>query len=308
MVPTLFDRYQHGGNDMSHKLSFLGLGVMGHPMAGHLARAGHRVTVYNRSPEKARAWLAEHGAGGGHAVAGTPAAAVGDAEIVLACVRADPDLREICLGPDGAFDAMAPGAIFVDHSTVSADLARELAGEAAARGLGFLDAPVSGGDVGARKGTLTVMVGGEEEIFERARPAMTCYGRTVRRLGPVGAGQTAKMANQVCIAGTVQGLAEALHLAIDAGLDVGELVEVLSGGAAQSWQMDNRASTMAKGDFDFGFAVELMRKDLAIVLDHARRHGLSLPLTALVDQFYADVENKGGGRQDTSSLLRRLRD
>lgn len=294
---------------MSHKLSFLGLGVMGYPMAGHLARAGHRVTVYNRSPARARAWLADHGTSGsgGHAVAATPAAAAADAEIVFACVRADPDVREICLGPEGAFAAMAPGAIFVDHSTVSADLARTLAREADALGLGFLDAPVSGGDTGARNGKLTIMVGGEDASFARVQPIMEAYGKMIRRLGPAGAGQTAKMANQICIAGTLQGLAEALHLSIDAGLDTEALVEVLSGGAAQSWQMDNRAPTMAKGEFDFGFAVELMRKDLAIVLDHARAHGLSLPLTALVDQFYADVETTGGRRQDTSSLIRRLR-
>ena len=288
---------------MTNKLSFLGLGIMGFPMAGHLSAAGHDVTVYNRTMARADTWLKTHR---GHKAA-TPAEAACDADVVFACVGADADVREICLGPHGAFDAMKPGAVFVDHTTASASLARDLAEAAAARGLGFVDAPVSGGQTGAEGGALTVMCGGAEGDYEKARPLIDCYARMLRLLGPAGSGQTAKMVNQVCIAGVLQGLSEALHFCIESGLDPDAVVEVISQGAAQSWQMDNRAATMRKGEFDFGFAVDWMRKDLAIVLDEARRRNISLPLTALVDQFYNDVQNMGGGRQDTSSLIRRFR-
>ena len=291
---------------MSDNLSFLGLGVMGYPMAGHLARAGHRVTVYNRTRAKAERWLAEHGTEACR-IAASPREAAEGADIVFACVGADDDVRAVCLGPEGAFHGMKGGAIFVDHTTTSAALAREMATEAEARGLAFLDAPVSGGEAGAIAGQLTVMAGGDAAAFERARPVLAAYAKTARLLGPAGAGQTAKMVNQICIAGIVQGLAEALHFCLEAGLDADAVVDVISRGAAQSWQMDNRAKTMVRGAFDFGFAVDLMRKDLAIVLGEARKLGVSLPLTALVDQFYADVQKMGGGRQDTSSLIRRFR-
>ena len=291
---------------MSDNLSFLGLGVMGYPMAGHLARAGHRVTVYNRTRAKAERWLAEHGTDACR-IATSPREAAEGADIVFACVGADDDVRAVCLGPEGVFAGMTAGAIFVDHTTASAALAREMAQEAEQRGLAFLDAPVSGGEAGAVEGRLTVMVGGDAAAFERARPVMAAYAKTARLLGPAGAGQTAKMVNQICIAGIVQGLAEALHFCLEAGLDADAVVDVISKGAAQSWQMDNRAKTMVRGAFDFGFAVDLMRKDLAIVLGEARKLGVSLPLTALVDQFYAEVQKMGGGRQDTSSLIRRFR-
>ncbi|MFQ5348233.1 MAG: NAD(P)-dependent oxidoreductase [Rhodothalassiaceae bacterium] len=291
---------------MGDNLSFLGLGVMGYPMAGHLARAGHRVTVYNRSRAKAERWLAEHGTADCR-IAASPRAAADGADIVFACVGADDDVRAVCIGPQGAFDGMKPGAVFVDHTTASAALAREMAAEAEQRGLAFLDAPVSGGEAGAVNGQLTIMAGGDETAFARVRPVIAAYAKMARLLGPAGAGQTAKMVNQICIAGIVQGLAEALHFCLEAGLDADAVVDVISRGAAQSWQMDNRAATMARGEFDFGFAVDLMRKDLAIVLAEARRLGVSLPLTALVDQFYADVQKMGGGRQDTSSLIRRFR-
>ena len=281
------------------RVAFIGLGVMGFPMAGHLARAGHEVTVYNRTSAKAEAWAAKHG---GRA-APTPARAADGAEIVFACVGNDDDLRQVTLGPDGAFAAMAPDAIFVDHTTVSAEIARELA----ERRPNSLDAPVSGGQAGAENGQLTIMVGGDADAFAAAEPVMQAYARRVGLMGPPGSGQLTKMVNQICIAGIVQGLAEGLHFALEAGLDADAVVDVISKGAAQSWQMENRAHTMVRGEFDFGFAVDWMRKDLGLVLDEARRNGVSLPLTALVDQFYSDVQGMGGRRQDTSSLIRRFR-
>ncbi len=284
------------------KLAFIGLGVMGYPMAGHLARAGHDVTVYNRTAAKAGAWVAQHG---GRA-APTPAAAAAGCDAVFSCVGNDDDLRAVTLGPDGAFQSLGDGALFVDHTTVSATIAGELATAGAARGVLAVDAPVSGGQAGAENGQLTIMCGGTPEAFARAKPIMAAYARRVGHMGPAGSGQLTKMVNQLCIAGVVQGLAEGLAFGRAAGLDLGQVVDVISKGAAQSWQMDNRASTMAKGEFDFGFAVDWMRKDLGLTLDAARRLGVSLPLAALVDQFYADVQAMGGGRQDTSSLIRRL--
>jgi 3-hydroxyisobutyrate dehydrogenase len=282
------------------RVAFIGLGVMGFPMAGHLARAGHEVTVYNRTAAKAEAWVAQHG---GRRVP-TPAEAAEGADAVFACVGDDNDLRQVTLGPDGAFAAMKPGALFADHTTVSAAIARELA---AGRDFHVLDAPVSGGQVGAENGQLTIMVGGTAEAFAAGEPIMQAYAKRAGHMGPAGSGQLAKMVNQICIAGVLQGLSEALHFAVEAGLDPDAVVDVISKGAAQSWQMDNRAKTMTRGEFDFGFAVDWMRKDLGLVLDEARRAGVSLPLTALVDQFYGDVQNMGGGRQDTSSLIRRFR-
>jgi 3-hydroxyisobutyrate dehydrogenase len=283
------------------KVSFIGLGVMGYPMAGHLSRAGHDMTVFNRTAAKAQAWVKEYGG----TAAATPAEAVRDAEIVFSCVGRDGDLREVTLGRDGAFAAMSKGGLFVDHTTASATIARELAGMAKERRFEFLDAPVSGGQAGAVSGKLTVMCGGSEAAYARAEPVMACYARQSRRLGPAGSGQLTKMVNQICIAGILQGVAEGFSLARAAGLDIEAVEEVISKGAAQSWQMENRTKTMAAGHYDHGFAVEWMRKDLAICLDEARRTGLSLPLTALVDQFYADVENLGGKRWDTSSLFAR---
>ncbi len=277
---------------------------MGYPMAGHLAKAGHGVTVYNRTASKAAAWVREHGG----RCASSVKEAVSGAEFVFACVGADKDVAEICLGADGAFGAMDAGSVFTDHTTASADCAREMAAAAAECGVGFLDAPVSGGQAGAENGALTIMVGGDQAIYDKTEPVMQAYAKMVRLLGPVGAGQTAKMVNQVCIAGVVQGLSEALHLAMSAGLDAKAVVDVISKGAAQSWQMENRAETMIDGKFDYGFAVDWMRKDLAIVLAEANNLGISLPLTALVDQFYSDVQAMGGGRHDTSSLIRRFRD
>lgn len=284
------------------KLAFLGLGTMGFPMAGHLARAGHDVTVFNRTQSKAQVWAEEFG---GASVA-TPAQAAQDADIVFACVGNDDDVRSVTIGPDGAFLAMKPGAVFVDHTTTSARLARELHAEAKTRGLGFLDAPVSGGQAGAQNGKLGVMCGGDPDIYAKAEPVMARYARACRLIGPAGAGQLTKMVNQICIAGIVQGLAEALHFAQQAELDVETVIDVVSKGAAQSWQMENRWKTMAAGSFDFGFAVDWMRKDLGICLDAAKTIGVSLPLTALVDQFYAEVQKMGGGRWDTSSLIARL--
>jgi len=292
---------------MGERVAFIGLGVMGAPMAGHLAKAGHEVWVFNRTRGKAEGWFAAYGEGRAVKVAGSPAEAAAGARLVFACVGADQDVRAVTLGEEGAFAGMAEGAIFVDHTTTSADLARELAGAAAARGLGFVDAPVSGGQAGAENGVLTIMAGGSEADFAIARPVMACYARQARLLGPAGSGQLAKMVNQICIAGIVQGLAEALNFALEAGLDAKAVVEVISGGAAQSWQMDNRAGTMIDGKFDFGFAVDWMRKDLGFCLGEARRLGVSLPVTALVDQFYGDVQAAGGGRWDTSSLTTRLR-
>jgi len=288
---------------MAKKVSFLGLGVMGFPMAGHLANHGFEITVYNRSSEKADLWLKTYK---GHK-ADTPMEAASGADIVFACVGADKDVREVALGLDGAFSGMGEGAVFVDHTTVSAELARELDNEAKARGLGFLDAPVSGGEAGAVNGQLTIMVGGDEAAYKKCEAAMQAYAKMVKLLGPAGAGQTAKMVNQICIAGIVQGLSEAIHFGLEAGMDMNAVIDVISKGAAGSWQMDNRAGTMIKGEFDFGFAVDWMRKDLDIVLNEAERLGLELPLTRLVDGFYADVQQMGGNRQDTSSLIRRFR-
>jgi 3-hydroxyisobutyrate dehydrogenase-like beta-hydroxyacid dehydrogenase len=285
-------------------VAFLGLGVMGHPMAGHLARAGHRVTVFNRTAAKAQAWVQEYG---GRA-APTPAAAVEGAAIVFSCVGNDDDLRQVLLAEGtGALAAMSPGAVFVDHTTASAAIAREMHAAARARGLHFIDAPVSGGQAGAVNGALTVMCGGDVEPFERIRPVALAFAKAVTRVGESGAGQLAKMVNQVCIAGLVQGLAEALAFGQRAGLDMPLVLDVIGKGAAQSWQMDNRGKTMLEGRFDFGFAVDWMRKDLGLVLEEARRNGAQLPVTALVDQFYAELQAFGANRQDTSSLIRRLR-
>ncbi len=284
------------------KLAFIGLGVMGGPMAGHLARAGHSVAVYNRSPARAQAWR-EHHAGN---VADSPAAAAAGADIVFSCVGNDDDVREVTIGSRGAFAAMQAGAIFVDHSTASATLAQELHAAAQARGLHFLDAPVSGGQSGAEQGVLTVMVGGDAEPYARAEPVIAHYARAVTLMGPSGAGQKCKMVNQICVAGVVQGLAEGLAFALHAGLDAKRVVDVISKGAASSWQMENRGKTMVDGKFDFGFAVDLMRKDLRIAMDEARGNGAQLPATALIDQFYARVQREGGGRLDTSSLIKLL--
>ncbi len=285
------------------RLAFLGLGVMGAPMAGHLARAGHEVTVYNRTGAKAEAWVA---ANGGRRAA-SPREAASAAEVVLACVGNDDDLRGVCLGADGAFAGMAEGSLFIDHTTVSARVTRELAEAAAGRGIAYVDAPVSGGQAGAERGQLSIMCGGREADYARAEVVVASYSRICRRLGEVGAGQVAKMANQIAIAGLVQGLSEALNLADRMGLDGRALVEVISQGAAGSWQMANRHATMLDGRFEHGFAVDWMRKDLGICLDAAREAGVSLPVTALVDQFYAEVQAMGGGRWDTSSLFARMR-
>jgi 3-hydroxyisobutyrate dehydrogenase len=284
------------------KAAFLGLGVMGYPMARHLAAKGHDVTVYNRTTAKAEKWVAEHGG----RLAKTPAEAARGQDVVFACVGNDNDLREVTLGADGAFQSVEKGAIFVDHTTASAEIARELHAAAQAKGFGFLDAPVSGGQAGAENGQLTVMVGGDAADFATAEPTIMAFARAARLLGPSGAGQLAKMMNQICIAGVVQGLAEAVHFGKRAGMDVEAVIDVISKGAAQSWQMENRYKTMNAGKFDFGFAVDWMRKDLSIVLDEARSNGARVPLTALVDQFYADVQAMGGNRWDTSSLLARL--
>ena len=288
-------------------VAFLGLGVMGHPMAGHLARAGHRVCVYNRSAAKATQWLAEYGTAGGHACAATPREAAAGAEIVFSCVGNDDDLRSVVLGDDGAFAGMQRGAVFVDHTTASANVARELGAAAAERGLQFIDAPVSGGNLGAINGTLTVMCGGDATAFEAIKPVAMAFSKAVTLLGPSGAGQLTKMVNQAAIAGLVQSLAEAIAFGQKAGLDMKAVLDVIGKGAAQSWQMDNRGPTMLEDRFDFGFAVDWMRKDLGLVLDEAKRNGARLPVTALVDQFYADLQAQGGNRLDTSSLLRRLR-
>lgn len=284
-------------------VAFVGLGVMGYPMAGHLARAGHEVTVYNRSAEKAAAWVAEHG---GRACA-TPAEAAAEQDFVMICVGNDQDLLQVVDGPEGILAGARTGTVIVDHTTASAGVARQVAQLAAERGVGFLDAPVSGGQAGAEHGQLTVMVGGEESVFDLARPVIHHYSRMIRLMGPVGSGQLTKMVNQICIAGVVQGLAEALNFAECAGLDGEAVVSVISKGAAQSWQMENRHKSMLAGEYDFGFAVDWMRKDLAIVLDESRRNGAQLPVTALVDQFYADVQQMGGNRWDTSSLIARLK-
>ena len=284
------------------KVAFLGLGVMGYPMAGHLAAKGHEVTVYNRTAAKAEAWVKQHGG----AMAATPAEAAAGKDFVMACVGNDDDLRAVCAGPDGALGAMAAGSVFVDHTTVSAKVTRDLYDLAKANGVSFVDAPVSGGQAGAENGVLSVMCGGDEEAYGRAEPIIDAYARICRRLGETGAGQMTKMCNQIAIAGLVQGLSEALHFSEKAGLDGRAVVEVISQGAAGSWQMSNRYETMLDDEFDHGFAVDWMRKDLAICLSTADETGASLPVTALVDQFYKDVQKMGGGRWDTSSLFKRL--
>jgi 3-hydroxyisobutyrate dehydrogenase len=285
------------------KVAFLGLGVMGFPMAGHLALAGHDVIVYNRSPAKAQAWTSEFKG----SAAPTPGAAAAGRDLVFCCVGNDDDLRSVVLGPDGAFAGMQRGAIFIDHTTASADVARELSAEAKRLALQFVDAPVSGGQAGAQNGLLTVMCGGEPSAFETAKPVAMAFSRAFTLLGESGAGQLAKMVNQIAIAGLVQGLSEAIAFGQKAGLDMVQVLDVIGKGAAQSWQMDNRGKTMIEGKFDFGFAVDWMRKDLGLVLDEAKRNGARLPVTALVDQFYADVQALGGQRWDTSSLIRRLK-
>lgn len=284
------------------RVAFLGLGVMGYPMAGHLAAAGHEVTVYNRTAAKAENWVAQHG---GKAAA-TPSAAVDGAELVFVCVGNDNDVRDVILGENGAFAGMADNAVLVDHTTASANLARELDATASSRALRFLDAPVSGGQAGAENGVLTVMVGGDPAVFAEARPVIDAYARACELMGPAGSGQLAKMVNQICIAGLVQGLAEATNFGVRAGLDMNKVFDVISKGAAQSWQMENRHETMLAGEYEFGFAVDWMRKDLAICLAEAERNGARLPGTALIDQFYAHVQARGGGRWDTSSLLHLL--
>lgn len=287
---------------MGFDIAFLGLGVMGYPMAGHLAKAGHRVTVYNRTGSKAEQWVGEHGG----AMAPTPEQAARGKRFVFACVGNDDDLRQVCTGINGAFHAMEPGSVFVDHTTASAKIARELHEQAKNAGFGFLDAPVSGGQLGAQNGQLTVMCGGLEIDFEQAKPLIASFAKAVTLMGEPGCGQLTKMMNQICIGGLLQGLAESLKFGQNAGLDVNKALDVISKGAAQSWQMENRGRTMVANQFDFGFAVDWMRKDFALVLDEARRNGSELPVTALVDQFYAEVQKMGGGRWDTSSLIKRL--
>ncbi|MDE0048135.1 MAG: NAD(P)-dependent oxidoreductase [bacterium] len=285
------------------KVAFLGLGVMGYPMAGHLAAHGHDVTVCNRTPAKAQSWVNEHGGKS----APNPAEAAAGAEIVFACVGDDDSVRDVICGSDGAAGGMDEGALFVDHTTASADVAREMAATLAGRGLDFVDAPVSGGQAGAENGQLTIMAGGHPDHFEHARPVMECYGKAVTLMGDVGAGQLCKMANQICIAGLVQGLAEGLNFAQRAGLDGEQVIDVISKGAAGSWQMVNRGSTMLRDEYDFGFAVDWMRKDMRIAMAEATRNGAALPVAALVDQFYAEVQRLGGSRWDTSSLMHRLK-
>jgi 3-hydroxyisobutyrate dehydrogenase len=284
------------------KVAFIGLGVMGYPMAGHLKAKGHEVTVYNRNPEKAQKWVAQHAG----ASAATPADAAKGQEIVFCCVGNDDDLRSVTLGATGAFAGMEKGAVFVDHTTASADVARELDAAAQAGGFGFVDAPVSGGQAGAENGVLTVMCGGDPAVYARAEPVIASFARMCKLMGSAGSGQLTKMVNQICIAGLVQGLSEGIHFARRAGLDVEAMLEVISKGAAGSWQMDNRGKTMNAAKFDYGFAVDWMRKDLGIALEEARRNGAQLPVTALVDQFYAEVQKMGGRRWDTSSLIARL--
>lgn len=285
------------------KVAFLGLGVMGYPMAAHLKhRGGHDVTVFNRTASKAEKWVAEHGG----AIAKTPAEAAKGKDFVFACVGNDDDLREVTIGNDGAFASIGKGAVFVDHTTASAEVARELDAAAQASGFDFLDAPVSGGQAGAENGALTVMVGGAQAVYDRAKPVIDSYAKMTGLMGPAGSGQLTKMVNQICIAGLVQGLAEGIHFGKRAGLDIEKVVEVISKGAAGSWQMENRHKTMDAGRFDFGFAIDWMRKDLGICLEEARRNGAKLPVTALVDQFFGDVQAMGGNRWDTSSLLARL--
>jgi 3-hydroxyisobutyrate dehydrogenase-like beta-hydroxyacid dehydrogenase len=285
------------------RVAFIGLGVMGQPMAGYLARGGHDTVVFNRTAAKAEAWVQQYGGDS----APTPADAAQGADIVFCCVGNDDDVREVILGDSGALAGMGAGSIIVDHTTASATIAREIHALANASGIGFLDAPVSGGQAGAENGQLTVMVGGDLEVFERARPVIACYAKAVTRIGPVGSGQLAKMVNQICIAGVVQGLAEGLHFAESAGLDPAIVIESISEGAAQSWQMNNRWENMVAGEFDFGFAVDWMRKDLALTLNEARRNGSRLEMTELVDRYYSEVQAMGGSRWDTSSLIARLK-
>ena len=284
------------------KIAFIGLGIMGYPMAAHLARAGHNVTVYNRTPDKASRWVNEFG----HARAETPRAAAHNADFVFSCVGNDDDLRSVVLGENGAFAGMPAGAVYVDHTTTSAEVARELSDTAKRCGLSFIDAPVSGGQAGAVNGALTIMCGGSASDFEASAPVMGAYARAVTHMGNSGAGQLCKMVNQICVAGVLQGLAEAIAFGQTAGLDIDNVLSVISKGAAQSWQMEHRGHTMSKQEFDFGFAVDWMRKDLGLVLDEARRNGANLPTTALIDQFYAEVQKMGGGRWDTSSLIARF--
>ena len=286
------------------RVAFIGLGVMGYPMAGHLARAGHAVTVFNRTRSKAERWTEDFGG----AAAASPADAGGEAEFVFCCVGRDEDVREVILGDEGAFAGMRSDAAFVDHTTTSAALARELDAEARRRGIAFLDAPVSGGQAGAENGKLAIMVGGRERDYQRVLPLMQCYGARIDRMGPAGAGQLTKMVNQICIAGLVQALSEGLDFARRAGLDGEQVAQLIGGGAAQSWQLDNRHATMLADEFDFGFAVDWMRKDLGYAMEEARRNGAELPVTEIVDRFYAEVQAMGGGRWDTSSLIRRLRE
>ena len=294
---------------MTYKVAFIGLGVMGYPMAGFLATHGHHVAVYNRTQAKAEKWLKDNDEGPGttHRVARTPHEAADGADFVFTCVGEDKDLREVAFGEDGLISGLKPGAIWVDHTTASANIAQELAAATSQAGADFLDAPVSGGQSGGENGTLTVMAGGEQEVFDKAEPVIRCFAKSVKLIGGHGAGQMTKMVNQICIAGIVQGLSEGLNFAIEAGLDPHKVIEVISKGAAQSWQMENRAATMIDGKYDYGFAVDWMRKDLGICLDEAKRIGVTLPLTAVVDQFYGDVQAMGGNRWDTSSLLARFR-
>jgi 3-hydroxyisobutyrate dehydrogenase-like beta-hydroxyacid dehydrogenase len=287
---------------MQHDVAFACLGTMGYPMAGHLARAGHRVSVYNRTPSRAEAWVKEHGG----ALASSPAEAARAASFVFVCSGDDDDLRSVVFGEEGLLAGAQRGAVLVDHTTVSAELAREIAREASGRGVGFLDAPVSGGQSGAENGALTVMAGGEPAVYAQAQPLIDCYAARCRLLGPVGAGQLTKAVNQICIGGLIQALAEGLRFAVRAGLEAEKVVEVIGGGAAQSWQLDNRANTMLEGRFDFGFAVDWMRKDLDIALAEAEKNGAALPVTEIVNGFYAEVQARGGGRWDTSSLITRL--
>ena len=294
-------------NSTPTRVAFLGLGVMGYPMAGHLASAGHQVTVYNRTASKSAAWCAEFAGAGNNAHGSTPKLAVQDTDIVFCCVGNDDDLRAVTVGADGAFAGMKPGAIFVDHTTASADVARELGTTAQGLGLQFIDAPVSGGQAGAQNGLLTVMCGGDSAAFGRVQPVALAFSRAITLLGGPGSGQLAKMVNQICIAGLVQGLSEAIAFGQKAGLDMNQVLEVIGKGAAQSWQLDNRGKTMVADKFDFGFAVDWMRKDLGLVLDEAKKNSARLPVTALVDQFYADVQALGGHRWDTSSLIKRLK-
>jgi 3-hydroxyisobutyrate dehydrogenase len=291
----------------ARKVAFLGLGVMGYPMAGHLAQAGHQVTAYNRTATKSIAWCEEYTGAGAVKHAQTPRLAAQQAELVFCCVGNDDDLRSVTLGADGAFAGMEPGSVFVDHTTASARVARELYRAAKDIGLHFIDAPVSGGKAGAQNGVLTVMCGGDQSAFDKAQPVAMAFSKAFTRLGESGAGQLAKMVNQICIAGLVQGLSEAIAFGQQAGLDMNQVLDVIGKGAAQSWQLDNRGKTMVADKFDFGFAVDWMRKDLGLVLDEAKRNGARLPVTALVDQFYADVQHMGGQRWDTSSLIKRLR-